>query len=349
MCSQSQIQQPIEIDSKHPAHHVKNMFTEIRSVMSAHEELFQAFAQKFQRKYQTADERAYRKAVFLNNHNFIQSWNRDGDASFTLKMNHFGDMEREEYMQMMPHVNRPESNGASHIHEIPSGDIWDDIPSTMDWRNYGAVTMVKDQGACGSCWTFGSTGALEGAWKIKNNQLISLSEQQIVDCAWINWGAEGESTLGCNGGFAAPAYQWVINNMGIATESDYVYLAQDGMCRASDRSSGVQVKGYVNVTAFSEDALLSAIAIGPVAIAIDASLDTFRFYGSGVYYDPKCRSGLDYLDHEVLAIGYGTLDGSNYWLVKNSWSTHWGDNGFIMMSRKNNNCGVASQATYPLV
>jgi cathepsin L len=317
--------------------------------MARHEELFQGFIQQFQRRYESAEERAYRKAVFLENHNFITSFNSKGDATFTLKMNHFGDMDRDEFSKTMtPKIQRPETNGANGIHDISSNV--NDIPASIDWRDYGAVTMVKDQGACGSCWTFGSTGALEGAWKIKNNQLVSLSEQQIVDCAWINWGADGESTLGCNGGFAAPAYQWIINNGGIATESDYVYLAQDGMCRASDRSSGVQVSGYVNVTSFSEDALQSAVAMGPVAIAIDASLDTFRFYGSGVYYDPKCRSGFDFLDHEVLAIGYGVLNGSDYWLVKNSWSTHWGDNGFIYMSRnRRNNCGIASQATYPLV
>jgi len=285
-------------------------------------------------------------ATFVKNHLYITLFNLE-DHSFKLKMNHFGDMEREEFRKvMMPHIERPLDNGAQYIHKPAHSE---NIPATMDWRQYGAVTMIKDQGACGSCWTFGSTGALEGAWSIKNGQLISLSEQQIVDCCWINWPTE--QTMGCNGGFAAPAYQWIIDNGGIATEKDYPYLAQDGFCRSADHASGVQVIGYVNVTKDSENDLMNAVgSIGPVAIAIDASLDSFRFYGSGVYYEPACRNELRFLDHEVLAIGYGTLNGSDYWLVKNSWSTHWGNQGLIMMARnRDNNCGIASQATYPLV
>jgi hypothetical protein len=334
----------------HIARRVKEFFDSIREIVSSHETLFQEFIQKFQRRYESNEERSYRKAVFLKNHNYITSWNLDPTSTFKLKMNHFGDMEREEFSKiMLPKVKRPESgNGATAIHPPPLHP--GALPQQIDWRMDGAVTMVKDQGACGSCWTFGSTGSLEGHWKLKTGQLVSLSEQQIVDCCWMNWGSDGESTFGCNGGYAAPAFQWIQNNNGIATESDYAYLAQDGECRPSDRTSGVQVTGYVNVTSFSEDALMSAVALGPVAIAIDASLDSFRFYGSGVYYDPKCKSGLDYLDHEVLAIGYGMMSGSQYWLVKNSWSTHWGDDGYIYMSRdRDNNCGVASQATFPLV
>jgi len=262
-------------------------------------------------------------------------------------MNHFGDMELEEFHKiMMPHFERPSDNGALGLHKPVKQE---DLPVSIDWRDYNAVTMIKDQGACGSCWTFGSTGSLEGAWSIKYKQLISLSEQQIVDCAWINWSSE--QTMGCNGGFAAPAYTWIMMNNGIATEQHYPYLAQDGSCRPADHTSGVTVTGYVNVTQDSEADLQSAVGtIGPVAIAIDASLNSFRFYGSGVYYEPLCRSGQRFLDHEVLAMGYGSLNGSDYWLVKNSWSTHWGNEGTIMMARnRNNNCGIASQATYPIV
>jgi len=350
LCNTTQVTPKEPLSENHIGRRVNELFGELRDVASSHESLFQEFIQKYQKRYESFEERAYRKAVFLKNHFYITSWNLDPESRFQLKMNHYGDMEREEFQKiMLPKVKRPESgNGATAIHfppENPKG-----LPEMIDWRLEGAVTMVKDQGACGSCWTFGSTGSLEGHWKLKTGNLVSLSEQQIVDCCWMNWGTNGESTFGCNGGYAAPAFQWIMNNKGIATESDYPYLAQDGECRSYDRTSSVQVAGYYNVSQFSEEALMSAVAMGPVAIAIDASLDSFRFYGSGVYYDAKCRSGLDYLDHEVLAIGYGTMNGTEYWLVKNSWSTHWGDNGYIYMSRdRDNNCGIASQATFPMV
>jgi len=217
-------------------------------------------------------------------------------------------------------------------------------PASIDWRTKGAVNPVKDQGSCGSCWTFGSIGAVEGAWYIQNGQLLRLSEQQIVDCAWI-------VNQGCNGGYAQWAYQWMINNGGLALENGYGYLAQNSWCKAYDKSSGVYVTGYKNVTSGDENGLKEAVALGPVAIAIDAAHLSFRFYAEGVYYEPECKNGEDDLDHEVLAVGYGTTsDGQDYWIVKNSWSTYWGDEGYIRMARnKGNNCGVATDATFPIV
>eukprot|EP01101_Sappina_pedata_P012361 TRINITY_DN8472_c0_g1_i1.p1 TRINITY_DN8472_c0_g1~~TRINITY_DN8472_c0_g1_i1.p1 ORF type:complete len:541 (+),score=133.61 TRINITY_DN8472_c0_g1_i1:3-1625(+) len=325
--------------------HVQNAFRGLKETVHRHEEIFAKFVQKFQKKYESVQERDHRKAIFLKNHNFIELFNIQGD-SFSLKMNHLGDLEKQEYIKrLVPHKERPAFNGAEHVHVY---DPSVPLPASVDWRTKNAVTMIKDQGACGSCWAFGSTGAIEGAWAIKTGQLVSLSEQQLVDCVWTWFG--GEAVSGCNGGDAPPAFQWIINNGGIATESHYPYLAQDGYCRPTDRSSGVEIRGYVNVTMFSEDALQSAVALGPVAIGIDAAEDTFRFYSSGVYYEPKCRSGLRFLDHEVLAVGYGTLNDQDYWIVKNSWSTHWGNEGYILMARnRNNNCGVASQTVYPLV
>jgi len=144
--------------------------------------------------------------------------------------------------------------------------------------------------------------------------------------------------------------QWIINNGGIATESSYPYLSEDHFCDAS-LTSGVTLKGYVNVTEGSEKALQDAVAtMGPVAVAIDAAHPEFEFYSQGVYYNPKCNSSIDALDHEVLVVGYGTENGEDYWLVKNSWSTHWGDDGYIKMARnKGNNCGIATQPNYPIV
>jgi cathepsin L len=210
--------------------------------------------------------------------------------------------------------------------------------------------MVKDQGVCGSCWTFGTAGSIEGAYFVQTGNLVSISEQQILDCAWGTW-VTGNS--GCDGGFAPNAYEWIMQNGGLALENTYKYLMMDHWCNAFDKSSGVQVTGYVNITSGDEDALVDAIATaGPCAIAIDASHPSFTFYTGGVYYEPQCKNGINDLDHEVLAVGYGTDEdtGLDYFLVKNSWSTHWGVEGYVRMSRnRNNNCGVATSANYPIV
>ncbi|GAM17576.1 hypothetical protein SAMD00019534_007510, partial [Acytostelium subglobosum LB1] len=266
------------------------------------------------------------------------------ESTYTLAMNHFGDMTHEEFEQKIkPRVPRPDHNGAHDVHD---DDRVKALPATVDWRQQGCVTKVKDQGVCGSCWTFGSTGSLEGVNCIATGKLVSLSEQQLVDCAYL-----GQSQ-GCGGGFASDAFQYIMNFGGIAYEQTYPYLMQNGYCADSTSTlSTVKVKSYVNVTSFSEPALQNAVAtVGPVAIAIDASAPDYRFYQSGVYYSTVCQNGIDDLDHEVLAIGYGTYQGSDYWLVKNSWSTHWGNQGYIMMARnRGNNCGIASQPTYPVV
>lgn len=280
---------------------------------------------------------------------YIDTHNHLNQSSYSLAINQFADMTTQEFLKkIIPKVKRfSENNGAASYHPIPSPEVLANLPSFVNWTASGAVTRVKDQGVCGSCWTFGSTGSLEGVWYLKNKQLISLSEQQLVDCAW-GYGFGGVN-LGCGGGFASGAYQWIINNKGIATETRYPYIMQNDYCRAYDHSSGVTISAYVNVTS-SEDALQDAVAtIGPVAVAIDASHPSFRFYTSGVYYEPACQNGVNDLDHEVLAVGYGTQDGQDYWLVKNSWSIYWGNLGYVQMSRnRDNNCGIATQATYPI-
>eukprot|EP01102_Stenamoeba_stenopodia_P014561 TRINITY_DN484_c0_g1_i1.p1 TRINITY_DN484_c0_g1~~TRINITY_DN484_c0_g1_i1.p1 ORF type:complete len:557 (-),score=116.63 TRINITY_DN484_c0_g1_i1:81-1751(-) len=305
---------------------------------------FTEFVHKHGKTYSTPEEFDYRFSIYKDNKAFIEEHNRK-NLSYKLKMNHFGDMHIDEFRSiMLPKAQRPASNLIEPIRTHTDESV-DSLPPAVDWRNYNAVSKVKDQGSCGSCWTFGTTGTIEGAWALSTGSLVTLSEQQIVDCAW------GYYAQGCAGGFTSFALQWIINNDGIATEDQYPYLAQDGYCNATDHSSNVTISGYVNVTA-TEDALQNAVGtVGPVAIAIDASLETFRFYSSGIYDDPNCQNGLDDLDHEVLAIGYG-VDANNrpYWLVKNSWSTYWGDNGYIYMARNASNlCGVASEANYAIV
>lgn len=220
-----------------------------------------------------------------------------------------------------------------------------EIPVSIDWRELGAVTNVKNQKHCGSCWSFASTGGLEGQMFRKTGVLESLSEQNLIDCS------KSYNNEGCNGGLMGQTYQYIIDNGGIDSEESYPYESINSTCRYDPKNSVATVSGFVNIERGNEDKLTSAIAtVGPIPIAIDASHSSFQLYKSGVYYNsPHCSS--TFLDHAVLAVGYGTDDsGQDYYIVKNSWGTGWGENGYIKMARnRHNHCGVATSAVYPLV
>jgi cathepsin L len=218
-------------------------------------------------------------------------------------------------------------------------------PASIDWTTKGAVTGIKDQGQCGSCWAFSATGSIEGAYQIAKGQLISLSEQELVDCA----GSYGNA--GCNGGLMDYAFEYVIDH-GLCTETAYPYKGVDGTCKSSSCTPAVYISSYKDVTVNSEPALLTAVALTPVSVAIEADQAGFQFYSSGVF-SGACGTNLD---HGVLAVGYGldSASGKNFWKVKNSWGTSWGMSGYILMVRgtaagKPGQCGIAMAASYPIV
>ena len=218
-----------------------------------------------------------------------------------------------------------------------------DLPEEVDWRAHGAVTDVKDQGRCGSCWAFSTTGSLEGQHFRKTGKLVSLSEQNLVDCSF-KFGNKG-----CGGGLMDNAFRYIKANGGIDTEQSYPYDGVEEQCHYNPRNIGATDKGFVDITSGDEESLKAAVATkGPVSVAIDASHPTFQFYSTGIYNEPECNPQM--LDHGVLVVGYGSIQEGDYWTVKNSWSTKWGDQGYIKMSRnKNNQCGIASVASYPVV
>ena len=202
---------------------------------------------------------------------------------------------------------------------------------------------MKNQGQCGSCWSFSTTGSLEGQHFRKNNKLVSLSEQNLVDCS------KAHGNHGCKGGWMNTAFEYIKQNGGIDTEQSYPYLGTDvGECKFSKSSIGATCTGYTSIKAGDEEQLKNAAAtIGPIAVAIQVT-SSFQSYHSGVYYEPACNP--NQLNHAVLVVGYGNEGGHDYWLVKNSWGQGFGQDGYIKMARnKGNNCGIASAASYPLV
>ena len=212
----------------------------------------------------------------------------------------------------------------------------------------GAVTNVKNQGACGSCWAFSTTGALEGAKYLKTGELVALSEQNLLDC--------DHQDLGCSGGLMDNAFKFDEKSGGLCSEADYPYEAkQNDECRTDCTDvPGSIVHTFMDVPPGKEKALLAAIAMQPISIAIQASQFVFQFYKSGVITDDSCgRSAA--IDHGVLAVGYGTdLDTQEpYWLVKNSWGATWGDNGYVKLGRKSKNqfgmCAILKMASFPIV
>lgn len=285
------------------------------------------------------DEFAHRLSVFADNFDFIEEENAK-NLPYTLALNEYSMYTHEEFVSMMgldKPIPEPFVGDYTHDNENTV-----DAPTSIDWVSLGAVTGVKDQGNCGSCWSFSATGCLEGIYKIKRGSLQSFSEQQLVSCDTLD--------SGCNGGWMTNAFKWIQGNNGLCSESGYPYTSgstgQRGSCSKScSNVSNSRIASWADV-AKSESALQTAVAQQPTSVAIDAGSRTFQSYQSGVYTG-SCGTSLN---HGVLAVGYGNSGGLDFWKVKNSWGTSWGEGGYIRMQRNigtyGGKCGITLGASY---
>ena len=304
--------------------------------------LFDAWKAQHGREYTSVEEENYRLSVFAQNLDFIEKHN--AEESFTVAMNHMGDMSNEEFRASklaggFLYKKWRSFRGASEVaiqDEAAAAD-------SVDWRQKNAVTPVKNQGQCGSCWAFSTTGSTEGIVAIKTGKLVSLSEQQLVDCS----GSYGNQ--GCNGGLMDNGFKYIIAEGGLCSESAYPYKAADGSCQASKCTKVATISGYQDVPTKNEGQLKAAAANQPISVAIEADQLSFQFYSGGVFTSTSCGTKLD---HGVLVVGYGAEGGKNYWIVKNSWGGSWGDQGYILIERGTGSgnpglCGIALQPSYP--
>ncbi|MBA0849408.1 hypothetical protein Goshw_015657 [Gossypium schwendimanii] len=356
----------ISYDETHPDKSTSSWRTD-DEVMAMYEE----WLVKHGKTYNGLGEKERRFQIFKDNLRFIDEHNADESQSFKVGLNRFADLTNEEYRAIYLGIKKP-NRKVSKASDRYAALLGEKLPDSVDWREKGAVAEVKDQGSCdfeveywiyvgvlykvkvndftenlmlntGSCWAFSTIAAVEGINQIVTGELLSLSEQELVDC-------DTSYNEGCNGGLMDYAFEFIIKNGGIDTEEDYPYTARDGTCDPYRKNAKVvSINDYEDVPVNDEKALKKAVANQPVSVAIEAGGRSFQLYQSGIF-DGKCGTQLD---HGVTAVGYGTEKGKDYWIVKNSWGSSWGEAGYIRMARNVANtvtgkCGIAMEASYPI-
>ena len=300
---------------------------------------FQKFIKKHDKFYDTHNEFIKRLDIFSSNLRLIEYNNMYND-NLKLAVNKFTDMTSDElFYGFKSHNMLSKTKSCNEFKNYKTSNL----PDSVDWRGT-AVTPVKDQGKCGSCWSFSATGAMEGAWAISTGNLVSLSEQQLLDCS-ITYG-----DMACKGGLMDNAFEYAID-YGLCLEHDVPYEAKRESCESSNCEAEVEFSECQDVPSGDQLALKAAVAQQPVSVAIQADKIVFQSYSSGVITGDVCGNNLD---HGVLIVGYGTENGVDYWLVKNSWGVGWGDNGYVKIGRNDtvNNlgvCGIATTPSFPVV
>ncbi|KAJ7966579.1 Cysteine proteinase [Quillaja saponaria] len=282
--------------------------------------------------------------IFKDNLKYIDEHNADQNQTYKLGLTRFADLTNQEYQAK--HFGTkidPKRRLAKTRSNRYAPRVGDKLPESVDWRKKGVVLEIKDQGSCGSCWAFSTISSVEGINKIVTGDLVSLSVQELVDC-------DTSYNEGCNGGLMDYAFEFIINNGGIDSEEDYPYTGFDGRCDQYRKNAKVvTIDDYEDVPAYSEKALQKAAANQPVAVAIEGGGRDFQLYVSGIFTG-KCGTSLD---HGVTVVGYGSENGVDYWIVRNSWGKSWGEEGYIRMERNlvgtnTGICGIAMEASYPV-
>lgn len=307
---------------------------------NVHNYLFHQYTKEFNKVYDNLETFKYRFKIFIDNLYFIKSFNDKNDSSYILGVNEYADLSHDEFVDT--YLNKNFQHVANNVDKEMMHNA--KYPDSVDWRAKGAVNPIRDQGQCGSCYAFSSIGALEAAYYIKNGMLPQFSEQQIVDCSTGN--------SGCDGGYINYVFKYAKSNM-LCSRSEYPYIAKAGTCKkVCNTYNNSKIADFKGVPC-DELSLTNAIAITPVAVAIEADKQVFQFYRSGVFDNKACGENID---HAVLAVGYGHDDnvGKDYYIVRNSWGPKWGENGYIRIFRNSSStsrigmCGIAKMTLYPV-
>ncbi|KAL4658732.1 pro-cathepsin H [Arapaima gigas] len=307
------------------------------ALSSEHEFHFKSWMSQYNRVYDL-EEYYYRLQIFIDNKKRIDQHNA-GNHKFTMGLNEFSDMTFAEFRKHFLLTEPQNCSATMGSHLMRDGPY----PDSVDWRKKGNyVTPVKNQGPCGSCWTFSTTGCLESVTAIATRKLPLLSEQQLVDCA------QAFNNHGCSGGLPSQAFEYIKYNKGLMTEDDYPYTGRNGTCKFKAQLAAAFVKEVVNITKYDEMGMVDAVArLNPVSFAYEVTSD-FMHYKDGVYSSTQCHNTTDMVNHAVLAVGYAEENGIPYWIVKNSWGPYWGQDGYFFIERGKNMCGLAACASYPL-